>query len=395
MRLARFRTTLQTPGVARVLITSLVARLPLGMSSLGILLLVTRHHGYARAGLVTGLYVAAGGVSNIALSRAADRYGARAVLTPAALGYATGMTVLGLVPQTAYGAELVVAVLSGLSSPPVVSVVRGLWPRILDPVQAQAVYGVEASLQEIVFIAGPALVALIAAAAGAPAAVIATGALGLAGTLACVASPALRNVPRATAARDRRRLRGVGLPAYMLAGFALVLTFNMTEIGVVAFVSGRQASATSGAVLAAWSLGSFVGGLWFGAGSSRVDDLAVLRGLLTVAVGCAIAAAAPGAIVLAVLLFGGGMAIAPALARLYSRIGAVAPEGASTEAFSWVAVGLLAGASVGAALGGVCVQHVGARATLLVSAAAPALVAAGLVGWARARVHAPEQPLTS
>jgi len=395
VRLARFRATLRTPGVARVLITSLVARLPLGMSSLAILLLVTRHHGYARAGLVTGLYVAAGGVSNIALSRAADRYGARAVLTPAAVTYAAGMTVLGLVPQTAYDAELAVAVGCGLASPPIVAVVRGLWPRILEPEQAQAVYGIEASLQEIVFIAGPALVALIAAAAGAPAAVVATGALGLAGTLACVASPALRDVPRATARRHRSQLRTTGLPAYMLAGFALVLAFNMTEIGVVAFVSGRQASASSGGVLAAWSLGSFVGGLWFGAGSARVNDATVLRGLLGVSGGVALGAAAPGPVGLAVLLFAGGMTIAPALARLYSRVGNVAPEGASTEAFSWVAVGLLAGASVGAALGGICVQHVGARQTMLLSAAPPVLVAILLTAWARGRESGSEQPLPS
>jgi predicted MFS family arabinose efflux permease len=148
-------------------------------------------------------------------------------------------------------------------------------------------------------------------------------------------------------------------------------------------------------VLAAWSLGSFVGGLWFGAGASRVDDRAVLRGLLFVAAGVAVAAAASGPIVLAVLLFAGGMSIAPGLARLYSRIGAVAPEGASTEAFSWVAVGLLAGAAVGAVAGGVCVQHIGARATLLLSAAAPALVAVGLARWARGRDRATEHPLPS
>lgn len=395
MNLSRYRAALRTPGVARALITSLVARLPLGMASLGILLLVTRHHGYARAGVVTGLYVAAGGVSNIALSRAVDRYGARAVLAPAAVGYAAGMIALGLVPQTAYDAELAVAMLCGLSSPPVVAVVRGLWPRILDPEQTQAVYGLEASLQEIVFIAGPALVALIAAAAGAPAGVMATGVFGLAGTLAFVASPALRDVPRVTARRDRRRLRGVGLPSYMLVAFALVLAFNMTEIAVVAFVSGRQASASSGGVLAAWSLGSFVGGLWFGARLKPADDAGVLYGLFPVSAGIAIAAAAPGPVGLAVLLFAGGMTIAPALARLYSRIGAVAPEGASTEAFSWIAVGLLAGASVGAALGGLCVQHIGARQTLLLSAAPPALVAVLLTGWARGSESRSGDPLTS
>ena len=365
------------------------------MASLGILLLVTRHHGYARAGLVTGLYVAASGLSNIALSRAADRHGARAVLTPAAIGYAAAMTALGVVPQTMYVVELVVSILAGLASPPVVAVVRGLWPRILEPGQAQAVYGLEASLQEIVFIAGPALVALIAAAAGAPAAVIATGACGLAGTMAFVASPALRDVPRAATERRRRLLRGVGLPAYMLAGLALVLAFNMAEIAVVAFVSGRRATAASGGVLAAWSLGSFVGGLWFGAGSARVDDRGVLRGLLAVSVGMAIAAAAPGPIGLALLLFAGGMTIAPALARLYSRVGAVAPEGASTEAFSWIAVGLLAGASVGAVAGGVCVQAIGARETLLLSAAAPALVALVLLRWARERVGTVDHGLPS
>lgn len=395
MSLSRYRTALRTPGVARVLITSLVARLPLGMSSLSILLLVTRHHGYARAGLVTGLYAAANGLSNVGLSRAADRYGARRVLTPAAFGYAAGMTALGLVPQRLFSFELVLAMVCGLANPPVVPVVRGLWPRILEPEQAQAVYGLEATLQEIVFIAGPALVALIAAATGAPVAVVATGALGLGGTLACVASPALRDLPLVVAQRQRRRLRGVGLPAYVAMGFALVMAFNMTEVAVVAFVSGRQASASSGVVLAVWSLGSFLGGLWFGASTQKVNDVAVLTSLFTVAIGIAIAAAAPGPVVLGVLLFVGGMTIAPALARLYSRVGAVAPQGASTEAFGWVTVGLLGGASVGAAVGGVCVQALGGRATLLLAAAGPAVLVVALGGWVRGRPGAAQEPLTS
>jgi MFS family permease len=393
--LSRYRTALRTPGVARVLITSLVARLPLGMSSLAILLLVTRHHGYALAGLVTGVYAAANGLSNVGLSRAADRYGARHVLTPAAVAYAVGMTALGLVPERLFAAELVLAVICGLANPPVVPVVRGLWPRILEPEQAQAVYGLEATLQEIVFIAGPALVALIAAAGGAPVAVVVTGALGLGGTLACVASPALRDLPPAATQRQRRRLRGIGLPAYVAMGFALVMAFNMTEVATVAFVSGRQASASSGVVLAVWSLGSFVGGLWFGTSAQKVTDAGVLSSLFTVAIGIAIAAAAPGPVVLGFLLFAGGMTIAPALARLYSRVGALAPQGASTEAFGWVTVGLLGGASVGAGLGGVCVQALGGRATFLLAAAGPVVVVVALLAWVRDRPRAADDPLTS
>jgi MFS family permease len=385
MALDRYRAALRAPGVPRLLSTSLVARMPNGMSGLAILLLVTRHHGYARAGLVTGLYVAAAGLSNLLLSRAADRVGPRRVLVPSAAAYAAGMLLLAVVPGTAYVVEMVVAGVTGLFSPPVVSVIRGLWPRILEPEVAQAVYGLEATAQELIFILGPALVALIAGVASAPVAVAVTGVVALVGTWACASSPELAGPVQRMEARSRPSLRGIGLPVYVTIAVAITIAFNMCEIAVVAFVSGEQATAASGVVLAVWSLGSLVGGLWFGAGAALVDDTGVARAVVWIAAGLAVAAAAPGDVGLAVLLFVGGAAVAPGLARLYSRVGAVAPAGASTEAFGWIAVGLLAGSSVGAALGGVAVDTVGPRWTFLLAAVAPAVVAVGVVGWAKRR----------
>src|SRR4051812_12413254 len=159
MALDRYRVALRTPGVGRLLFTSLVARMPNGMSSLAILLLVTRHHGYAAAGLVTGAYVAAAGVSNLLLARASDRFGPRRVLVPAAVGDFLGTLALAGVPADRFWLQRAVAAAVGLSSPPVVSVVRGLWPRLLEAEQAQAIYGLEASAQELIFITGPAIVA--------------------------------------------------------------------------------------------------------------------------------------------------------------------------------------------------------------------------------------------
>jgi MFS family permease len=385
MALDRYRVALRTPGVGRLLVTSLVARMPNGMASLAILLLVTRHHGYAAAGLVTGVYVAAAGVANLMLSRASDRFGPRRVLVPTAVGYALGTLAFALVPGERYGVELLVAVAMGLSSPPVVSVVRGLWPRLLEAEQAQSIYGLEATAQELIFIAGPALVALVAAFASPAAAVVTTGALALAGTLACAASPALAHPSRGAVRRQRRALRGTGLPAYVAVGVAVTIALNMTDVAVVAFVSGRHASPGSGVVLAVWSLGSLIGGLWFGAGSTRVDDEGVARALLAMAAGVAIAAAAPGPVGLGALLFVGGMTIAPGLARLYARVGATAPVGTSTEAFGWIAVGLLAGSSVGASLAGVSIEAVGARATFLIAAATPAVTGLVMLLWLRHR----------
>lgn len=380
----RYRAVLRAPHVARLLGTSLVARMPNGMSSLAILLLVTRHHGYGRAGVVTGVYVAAAGASNLLLARAADRWGARRILIPSAIGFATGMVALALVPGEAYVAELLVAGASGLSSPPVVSVVRGMWPRLLEPDVAQAVYGLEATAQELIFMIGPALVALVAGLAGAPAAVAAVGLLALAGTVAFATAPVFVAHPAPQERGVRvRLLRTTVLPVYLAIAVALTVAFNMTDVGVVAFVSGRHASAGAGVVLAVWSLGSLCGGLLFGAGNARVDDLGVVRSVAVIGVAISVAAAAPSDIGLAVVMFVGGATIAPGLARLYARVGAIAPEGSSTEAFGWIAVGLLVGSSIGAALGGVAVDALGARIDFLLAASVPLVTAIASAAWLR------------
>jgi MFS family permease len=397
MVLARYRAALRTGGVGRLLWTSLLARMPNGMSALAILLLVTRENGYARAGLVTGSYVAAAGLSNLMLSRAVDRIGPRPVLVSTAAGYAAGLVALALVPADDYVAELLLGVAAGASSPPVVAVVRGLWPRLLEPDVAQVVYGLEATAQELVFISGPALVALVAGLAGSPAAVMLTAAFAFVGTLAFASSPALRATARPAHRVRHRLMRQTRLPLYVAVGAALTIALNMTDVGVVAFVSGRHASAGAGVVLALWSAGSMVGGLLFGVRSAAVDDAAVGRSTVAIAISVAVAAASPGPVGLAVVLFVGGSTVAPGLARLYARVGAVAPAGASTEAFGWIAVGLLAGSSIGAALGGVVVDALGPRTDFLLAAVAPAATGIAVLLWLRRRdaVPAAAEPLPS
>lgn len=394
----RYRSALRAPHVARLLTTSLLARMPNGMSSLAVLLLVTRHHGYGLGGLVTGVYVAAAGVSNLALSRAADRWGARAVLLPCAFCYAGGMVGLALVPADAFVAELLVAAATGLANPPVVPIVRGAWPRLLEPEVAQVVFGLEATAQELVYMIGPALVAVVAGVTNAPTTVVLVGLLALAGTASFATAPAFAVRPdRSQRVAGARVMRGTGLPVYVALGAAITIAFNMTDVGVVAFVSGRHASAGAGLVLAVWSLGSLVGGLIFGAGRGQVDEPAVIRSVAAMGAALLLAPVAPDSAALAVILFLGGTTIAPGLARLYARVGVIAPPGHSTEAFGWVAVGLLAGSSAGAALGGLVVDSFGARTDLLLAGAVPVLGASAAHGWLRHRRPslAAEQQLAS
>ena len=131
-----------------------------------------------------------------------------------------------------------------------------------------------------------------------------------------------------------------------------------------------------------------IGGLMFGMRAGRLDDAAVGRSVVAISASIAAAALSLGPIGLGVILFVGGATIAPGLARLYGRVGAVAPEGASTEAFGWIAVGLLAGSSIGAVLGGLVVEAWGPRVDFLLGALAPAVVGVSVVLWLRSHAAA-------
>jgi MFS family permease len=361
--LTRYREVLAQPHVTRLLLTAQLARLPQGMSSLAILLLLSREVGYGRAGVATGVSVASAGVSNVVLARAVDRLGARAVLAPAAVGYAVATSLLAVLAHGRYGVQVAVCVAIGLTTPPISSVSRGLWPRLLGAERAQVIYGLEATAQELIFIAGPASVALVAGLASPRTAVVLTGVVGLVGAISYVTAEPFAAVQRAGAGARRRVLFGTGVAWYALVGVCLTLGFNMTDLATVDFVSGRRASAAAGVVLAVWSAGSLLGGVRFGAASARTTDRTLARMVAIAACGLAACALAPDSIGLAVMLFVGGAAVAPALARLYTRIGAVAPAGATTEAFGWLAVGFLIGTSAGSSLGGISVDALGARPT--------------------------------
>lgn len=383
MAFSRYRAVLRTPGITRLVVLTLIARAPNGMSSLAILLLVTPRHGYGHAGVVAGVYVAVIGVCGPLSTRLCARLGVRRVLVTMSCGYAAAMVAFAIVADGPYAGLLACAVAAGVTQPPIVAIVRGLWPRLFPPEQVPVLYGLEATAQELVFVFGPALVALIAALAGARIAVLVTGILGFAGTIGLVSSPLVTDAPATSAAR--RRVLNRRLAVLIALGLTCTVGFNMVDIGVIAFMSGKQAGPASGVALSLWGVGSMVGGLLFGAARRTADNRGVALSVVAVAAGLALLAASPGRVGLVVVLFAGGAAIAPAFARLYGLVAEGVPEAGMAEAFAWLGVGFLAGASLGAAAGGFTVDAFGPRATFLFAAALPAAFAVGMlvVDWTR------------
>jgi predicted MFS family arabinose efflux permease len=356
--------------------TALIARLPGAMATLGILLLLGPAHGYALAGLACTIYVGASAVTNPLFARWVDRAGARRVVVPASIGNAIGLAVLATVPVSWLGVEYSAAALAGLSLPPITAVARGLWPRLMSAELLPVLFGLEATAQELVYITGPALLAVLAGAFGARTALLVTAAVGLSGTIAFVANPVFgRRDPADQHRPPARLLRSARLWAWLAVACSWVMAFGIIEVAVVAFVAPGRAggSAASGLVLAVWSAGSMVGGVWFGRRAQHITDGSVLLAAALIAATCALPGLATTDWVLALLLFAGGFAIAPGLARLYIRISAAAPESAQTEVFGWLAVAFTIGNALGTAVGGVAANGLGPRPALALAAAPPVL----------------------
>src|ERR1700752_2525629 len=95
--LDRYRAVLSAPGCARVFATALLGRLPQGMSSLAILLLVRGRTGsYAAAGVAVGAYALSSAACAPVQGRLVDRFGRVRVLAPPAVLHGLARGGLGL-----------------------------------------------------------------------------------------------------------------------------------------------------------------------------------------------------------------------------------------------------------------------------------------------------------
>src|SRR3954447_25088994 len=105
----------------RLFALSIVARLPVAMLSIGLLVHTERATGaYAVAGLVAGALALAQGVGGPLLGRVVDRRGQTAVLVASALVCAAALVATALLPTSAPVAlRVVLALAAGAALPPV------------------------------------------------------------------------------------------------------------------------------------------------------------------------------------------------------------------------------------------------------------------------------------
>ena len=355
--MSTYSSLLKTPGVARIIAAQLTARFPFGMLSLAFLLHIERvHHSYGAAGLVLGAMSIGQAIAGPMTSRLMGVLGMRAVLWTT-LGLCTvAVAAIGVfvmpIPLT-----MAVAFFAGLSMPPIQPAVRTIYPKMVNSRQLTPLFSLDASAQEIIWIAGPVAITFVSTQIGTVEGILMSVAIMLLGGLWFISSP---EVGRVRIPRSKRRF-GVVLarPPVLLAtvvGFLLIGSCAAIEAGVVA--NFGEGSPYAGIVLAIWSLGSLIGGLAFG--HVPIGPWATARRMFIVFVGVTISTFMLGSWWgLSLTLVIAGLGIAPALAVLFAIVSASVKFSDTAEAYGWVGTGQLIGAALGSALAGFLIDGSG------------------------------------
>ena len=373
----RYARILRAPHVLPLMAAAMVARLPIGIDSLAIVLFLRERTGsYALAGAISACFALGGGAGAPLSGRLVDRFGQRSVLVPLAIVHAGGLALLvGLALLDAPVALLVpAATLAGAAIPPISATMRPLWGPMLDD-DAEllpAAYALDSVIIEFVFVFGPLLTAAATALLSPVAAIALAVALVVSGTLAFTASPPSRAWTPDTDAGGQGwlgALRSPGLRTLIAVTLPLGFCFGAMEVTLPAFSEDMASRAWAGVLLAVWSLGSAAGGIAYG---TRAGSLPLGRTYVRLAAVLPFTflplAAAPSAWAMPPLCVLAGVVIAPVLASGNQLVGDVAPPGAVTEAYTWPITALVIGIAVGNAVAGVLVEAADWRVSFLVGA---------------------------
>lgn len=373
------------PAIATspVFAASILARLPLAMLTIGMLVHVEHVTGsFAAAGLVSGTLAVAQGAGGPALGRLVDRRGQTAVLLAGALVSGAGLLATAALPAGApLTALIALATVIGLATPPVGPCMRALLPGMVEDADAQrGAYALDSAAVELTWVSGPPLVLLAGTVLSTGAALVVAGAILAVSTLlfaATKASRAWRPEPK-TGEDTTGALRSPGVRTLVLALGSAGLLFGATEVAVTAAADALGGTAAAGPLLGLWGVGSLIGGVVVaraGGGARTGAGLAALLAVLA-ATHLALAAAAGSMIALGAVIVLAGSMIAPTCATAYAMVDAAAPAGTTTEAFAWLATAIAIGTSAGAAAAGAVADASGPAPTFVLAGAAAALGAA-------------------
>ncbi len=397
--LSAYRQVLRDPAARAFSAAGFVARLPLSMTGLGIVLLVSLSSGsFGRAGLVAAVSTLTAAVFAPLWGRAIDVIGQARVLVLTAMINSSSLAVLVISIQLDAPLALTLAAAFGVGVgfSSAGSAVRARWTlRLRDSPLLQTAFAVEAVLDEVVFIVGPPLVTFLATAIHPALGVSVSAVIGLVGGI-------LLAVQRSTEPPATGRIRGTArspLPLTVLlpvsgACLALGAVFGGMEVVVVAFAKEAGVLPFAGVFITMWSFGSLLAGVVTGGIAWRSTPATRFRlGATALALSLMPLPFVASPLPVGALLLVSGMAIAPTLIASVAVIESSVPQSRLTEALNWTTTGMAVGLAAGAAAIGHLIDLYGARGGFFgVAAAGLLLLASSTLVRSRRPALSPAMP---
>ncbi|MFD4946951.1 MFS transporter [Streptomyces sp. NPDC058409] len=354
-----YRRLLATPGARAFTAGNLLARLPMGMFSVSAVIMIAGSRGsYALAGAVTATGLAATAVVAPWTARLVDRYGQARVAVPATAIAALGS--LALLLCVHYGAPawtLFASYAATATTPNTGGMSRARWAHLHrgDPAALHTANSFEQAADELCFMLGPALAALLCAVLFPEAGTLVGAILLMTGVLIFAAQRATEP-PVASRTHTGSPLRTPGMPALLAAFLATGAVFGAMEVVTIARAGG--------AILALQAAGSCVAGLLYGSLRPAADIRRRLLGCLAgmtalMSLPLLAVSSTDSLLALAGALLPAGAATAPTMVTGMTLVQRLTPEGQLNEGMTLAVTALLGGIAAGSATGGWMVEHMG------------------------------------
>ncbi|KOV96316.1 MFS transporter [Streptomyces sp. NRRL B-1140] len=355
---------LRARHAARLLVGTLVGRLPNATAAIAILLFVRAEGGtYSLAGALAAVYGVANAVGQPVLGRIVDLRGQPRVQLPAAVLSGLSMALFAFAGIGSLPLAYAAVAGAGLFTPPLEGGLRALWSSVLRREdQVHTAYAMDAVAQEVMFTVGPLLVTLCVSLWSTQAALLVINAVGVLGALSVVVSEpsrTWRSAPRE--AHWLGALRSPGLLALLAAFLFIGMALGSITVASVPYADEHGGDAVYGWLMAALGFGALVGGTVYGARQWAGEPARRLRVLVALLVVCYLPLMLmPDAVPMVALTALAGVFLAPAIACAFVLVDRHAPRGTVTEAFSWLVTTFTVGHSAGTGVAGPVVEAGGA-----------------------------------
>lgn len=416
---------LRLPGVLRLVLVALVARIPHAASGVVVTLhvVLTLDEGYVHAGVVVAAVTIGSAIGAPWRGRRVDTLGLRRALLPSVV---VESAVWCVAPVLEYEALVAVAFVAGLFLVPVFSVVRQSLGVLVPLAQQRTAYALDSVGTEMTFMLAPVVGVLVATEVSTTVALVGVGVSTVAaGVLLMWFDPPTRTSQVEDRAATRRAATGAGdveagartvapfpaavtasvpggvrvvtpaLVVVLASAVAVSFVLNGTDVSIVAALEGWGRESSVGWVVALWAGGSLVGGLAYGAGRHAVHPLALVLVLALLTLPAALAGTP---LLLAVAVVLAGVPCAPALSSITAALVRLAPEERRGEVMGWQGTAMTLGAAIGAPLCGWFIDAHGAGAGFLTAGVLGIVLAGGgllVLRVARDRSLPADAPISS